>query len=213
MTPFADWGTLLLETDLDRLVIARLRMWLPTYLSRAEDERDLANGLLARPVDGAYENTLEDDTFPDSRLPAVLVTTAQTEGNPSHMEGGRYAADWRCNVSVIVRGRTPSETREIASVFGGCVRRILIQQQLSDDIGVLWRASNVAPVVDQTDQGRYLAAALNRFTLLVNEAVSGDGPIIPTVDDPPYPPPGDPNETYDPLLPVTNVTTTIETRS
>jgi hypothetical protein len=184
MTPFADWGTLLLETDLDRLVIARLRMWLPTYLSRAEDERDLANGLLARPVDGAYENTLEDDTFPDSRLPAVLVTTAQTEGN-----------------------------REIASVFGGCVRRILIQQQLSDDIGVLWRASNVAPVVDQTDQGRYLAAALNRFTLLVNEAVSGDGPIIPTVDDPPYPPPGDPNETYDPLLPVTNVTTTIETRS
>lgn len=213
MTPAADWGTTLVETDVDRAVIERLRQWLPTYLSHAEEARGLPNGLLARPVDGSFQNALEDDSFPDGQLPAVVVTTAQTEGDPETGPNRSVYAAWRCNVSVVVRGRTPPETREVAAVFGGCVRAILVHQQLSLEGEVRWRAGNVAPVADVTDQGRHLAAAINRFTVYVDEVITGDGPVIPDPDDPPYEPPGDPDQPYDPLALVTNVTTTILPRS
>jgi hypothetical protein len=171
-----DWGTCVLETDIDRLVLTRLRYWLPSYLDQAERERDLPNGEVARPNEASYQNALEDNEFPDGRLPAVLATTGRTEGEPRSMPGRAYGAMWRVQVSCIVRGRIPRETREVAAVFGGAVRRILIHQQIELDAEVRWQESEIIPVPDQTDRGRWLAAAVNRFTVYADVALDGDGP-------------------------------------
>jgi hypothetical protein len=155
--------------------------------------------------------------FPDGRLPAIVVTTAQTDGDPEPIVVGvddAYAAWWRTNASAVVRGRTPHETREVAALFGGCIRRILVNQQLS--IGSIhWMGSSVTSFPDPTGQGRYLAAAVNRFRVLTDEALTGDGPVIPLQDDPPYPPPDPttPDEPFDPLAEVRAVTTEIIARS
>jgi hypothetical protein len=218
MTAVADWGQLVVETDVDREVIAPLMLWMPTYLRQVERERDLAPHLLARPRLESYQNALEDLSFPDARLPAIVVTTAQTEGDPEPQIAGlddAYAAAWLVRVSAVVRGRTPPETREIAALVSGCVRRILVNQATA--LGKMrWLGSLVTPVPDTTDTGRYLAAGVTRWSLLVDEAISGDGPVIPEPDDPQYPSPdpeGNPDEVFDPLAEVRAVTTQIVARS
>lgn len=199
--PLTSWANQFVETDLDRAVILRLRQWLPTYLREAERQRGLPQNTLARPKEGSYQNALEDDEFPDAQLPAVVVTTAATEGDPENNGDRDVFAAWRCNVSVIVRGKTPTETREVAAVFGGCIRAILWQQQLDLEGEVRWRAGNVAPVADVTDQGRHLAAAINRFTVYVDGVMEGEGPMVPSPDLP-----------YDPIGVVQKVTTTVNKR-
>jgi hypothetical protein len=215
--PVADWGTCVVETDIDRELLAPLMLWLPTFLSQLERERELPAYLLARPQLESFQNVLEDNTFPDGRLPAIVATTAQTEGTPEPTVVGvdaAYGATWRSNVSAVVRGRTPHETREIAALMSGCVRRILVTQP--NALGTVhWMGSLVTPFPDPSGQGRYLAAGVNRFQVIVDEALTGDGPLIPVGDDPPYPPPdpSQPDQPYDSLAQVRAVTTEIITRS
>jgi hypothetical protein len=216
--PVADWGAIVVETDIDRSMIKQLMRWMPTYLTHTELARDLPAYLLARPNLESYQNALEDDTFPDGRLPAIVVQTAQMEGEPEPRlvdTDVAYSAIMRSNVSVVVRGRTPPETREVAALFGGAVRAILVQQQT--DIGLVrLTGTMVVPYPDATGEGRYLAAAVNQFTVQVDAFLTGDGPIDPMVGDPDYPPPdpvGNPDQPYDPLAVVRTVTTQVIARS
>jgi hypothetical protein len=214
--PAADFGLQVVETDIDRLVLTQLHKWLPTYLAQAERDRDLPNRLLARPTPQSYQNTLQDASFPEGQLPAIVATTAQSEQTKTY-PGRRYGATFNVAVSAVVRGRNAPETREIAAVFGGCIRAILIQQQIELDCEVRWQGGLVLPVPDQADEdARWLAAGLNRFLVLADTVQSGDGPVEPTEGDPPYPPPdpeGDPDTPYDPLATVGLVTTEVIPRS
>lgn len=208
--PAADWGIALAETDVDRAVLGSLMRWMPSYLSRAETERGLQRYLFARPRASSYQNSMEDTTFPDGRLPAIVVTTAQTDQVTKNPHW-RHSADFAVVVSCIVRGRTVFEARDAASIFGMCVRRILVHQQTDIEGEVNWDASSIIPVPDTTDNGRWLAASLNRFTLYADEVLTGDGPVEPDPDDPPYPPPdpSDPDADYADLARIGAVETTI----
>jgi hypothetical protein len=216
--PVADWGTVVVETDVDREVIRPLMMWMPTYLAQLERERTMLPHLLARPKLESYQNSLEDLSFPDAMLPAIVVTTAQTDGEPEPTIVGvddAYSANFLVRVAAVVRGRTPPETRELAALFSGCVRRVLVNQ--GTVLGkARWLGSLVTPVPDTTDKGRYLAAGVSRWSVWVDEAISGDGPVIPEPGDPPYPPPdpmNNPDDPFDPLAEVRTVTTDIIARS
>jgi hypothetical protein len=213
----ADFGVLVVETDIDRALIKTLRMWLPRYIAELERERaDVLQGQrIARPEQASYQNVLEDDDFPDGSLPAILVTTA----SPSQVErysDERYAAQWTTRVSAVVRGKTGAEAREVAALYAGSVRRILVDQPFEDLEGrCFWvPGGGVQPVADETDKGRYLAAGISQFDVIVDEVLGGSGPVLPTPDDPPYPDlDPDPDVPFDPLAVVTGVTTTITARS
>lgn len=212
MSIHADFGPLIVETDVDGAVIGTLKLWLPTYLAQAERDRGLASRTLARPKPESYANTLEDDEFLDHRLPAILVTTASAPAF-TRMAGGVYEAIWTVAVSSVVRGDYPSITREIASVFNGCVRLCLTQQGHLDDFanGVRAVSSNLARVSDSTDQGRFLAVGVSAFQVRTENVMDDDlGPVVPggPYDDPD--PAEDPDTPYEPLVNVSSVTTTIE---
>lgn len=181
VVPRADFGPMIVETDIDRAAVKNLRLWLPTYLSWAEKKRGLKPGLLARPRPESYQNTLEDDKFPDAALPAILVTTAQTEADAEFGTDACYYAVWRCVVTAVVRGEVPAQTREVASVFGGCVRLIMVQHALGLGGGeTKWKRGRVAPVADASDGGRHLAASISQFSVYVDRVLqAGVGPIEP----------------------------------
>jgi hypothetical protein len=222
-TPAADFGSVIVETDIDRLVLRQIKHWLPTYLTEAERQRNLPARLLARPKDQSYQNVLTDAEFPDAQLPGIVVTASEATGTKSFAGRHHYAANFDVAVSAVVRGRTPPETREVAAVFGGCIRWLLVQQQLDAayesapdgmvDHELRWEGGSIIPVPDQNDtDGRYLAAAINRFIVMVDAVITGDGPAL--ID--PYPPPdpdNDPDTPYDPLSTVAAVVTTITPRS
>lgn len=205
------WGLLVTEVDVDAAVVKTLRKWMPMYLAQVERERELPPGTLARPKDGSFVNTIEDDEFHDHPLPAVIVTTANTNAEP--MEDGRhsFSAGWRVIVSSVVRGRTAPETRALAAIFSACVRRVLLQQPDLDSFaaGVDWISSGLQPVVDTSDSGRYLAAGINEFVVYVDSVVDGArGPTASSVVDGsegPYSPPDPENDPDSPLNPLSAV--------
>jgi hypothetical protein len=197
MTTPADFGPFIIETDVDRALLGTLAFWLPTYLSQVERERDMVHGALARPTSDSYANTLDDDEWLDHRLPAVVCTTAATRDTPNIEGGWEYEVAWLCVVSTVVRGRTPAETRAVAALLGGTVRRVLVQQQSLAGAGepfadsTQWVRSHVLPVPDATSSGRYLAACVNEFEVRTSNVVDASvGPL---------PDPGvDPDIVYDP---------------
>jgi hypothetical protein len=208
----ADFGPLIINTDIDNAVIDHVKLWLPTYLAQIERERGQSIGRYNRPKDRSYDSVLTDDEFPDHVLPAILVTSADTQGDPAKDGDGNYYAAWNVNVSCVVRGRRPRETREIAAIFEGAVRRIMVRQDIPVDGEVRWTGSSVRSVNDKSGKGRYLAAGLGAFVFYVDKVVQeGNGPGYP--DNGPYSPPdpvGDPNAPFDPLVQVTSVSSQID---
>jgi hypothetical protein len=217
MVMAADFGPMTVETDIDVAVVQTLRLWLPTYLAQAERERDLAVRLLARPRPQNYANTLEEDEFLDHQLPAVIVTTAAPSGEPNMDGNGVYYAGFRVTVSAICRGRTPPETRALAALYGGCVRRVMVQQALTAiDGAARWVGGRGVAPVATTDEGRYLAASINEFVVYADGVVqAGVGPEVPSGENNPYDPPDpteNPDEPFDPLVAVSKVEFDLTTR-
>jgi hypothetical protein len=189
LTSFADFGPLMIATDVDDAAVGKLALWLPTYLGQVEVERGLTPGSLPRPVDSSYANTLSDDEFPDHMLPAVIVTTADTPTAPVVAADGSYEATWHMVVSCVIRGRTPPQTRANAALLEGCVRRALVQNGVFHRRDAKWKGSSVAPVFDRSKAGRYLAAGICQFDVFVDKVVQRDvGPVAPDAE--PYLPLG-----------------------
>jgi hypothetical protein len=212
---FADFGPLVIEPDVDAAVLETLRTWMPTMLRVIEEERDLAPGLLRRIGPSSYQTSVEDDDFPNPTLPAILATTAKTREAPVKDGNGMYTVPWVVVVSAIVRGRTPAETRWLAGAFGGCVRRVLTSY---GDLGGFanqtdWVAGDIRRLDDPLKKERHLAAGINEFTVFVDNVVQEfAGPEWPDAPGEIYPPfdPSDPDAPYDPLVPVSDVITTIQ---
>jgi len=201
-----DFGPLITAVDVDAKVIDLLQTWLPTYLRQLERERPtvITEGLFDLPKDDNYANVLDDDEFPDHRLPAILVTSAETADPPTKNGDGIYTAGWTVTISSVVRGRTPAETRWIASMFEGSVRRLMVHHPPPFDGEVRWIGSNTAAVADPSGAGRYLAAGMGQYVVYIDKVVQeGVGPIGPGPYDPGDP--DDPMTPYDPPVTVGSV--------
>lgn len=197
----ADWGPLVIATDIDMALLTKLEDWLDTYLVQGAKERSLGYEL-AKP--NSFSNVLETDEFLDHQLPAILVTTADTakvKGGPNH----KYEAVWRVTVSAVCRGRKAQESRFNAAVTEGAVRRTLLQKARTNDgplNDIKWTGVKVAPVAEATGKGRYLAAGIGTYNVSTDYAAQGfGGPDIPN------------EHAYLDLATVTDVTTTVEPES
>jgi hypothetical protein len=202
---YADFGPLVIATDIDDAIIATLRRWLPTYLWYVEQERGITHGSLPRPVAASFANTLSDDEFPDHILPAIMVTTAGTT-EATILADGMYTATFLTTISCVLRGQKPPETRHSASLYEGCIRRALVQNgSLGGAVAkTKYVPTNpmVGPVADRKRAGRYLAAGMARFHVYVDQIVQqGVGPILPDA------------EPYDALAIVSDVTTVVDGES
>jgi hypothetical protein len=207
----ADFGPLVVETDVDKAILAVLELWLPTHLSQVERERHLSPHTLARPTAASYSNVLEDAEFLDHGLPAILVTTAESTDYHRGPEG-LYSASYRSVVSCVVRGRSGPESREVGALFAGAVKRSIAQNADLDGIATqsLLESSSLQPVADSTDKGRYLVVAQSHWNVYVDDVLqSRAGPAVPAspYDDPD--PVGTPDTPFEPLVTVTEITSDI----
>jgi hypothetical protein len=184
-SPIVSLGTLgpvVLADDVDMAVLGALRMWMPTYLNPMAQKVPTTKQL---PRPRTYTNTVENIEWLDHQLPAIVVETSQaiaTRGGPD----SQYAVDWRTAVSVIVRGRNPSATRRLASIFIGATTLCVVQKAKTADVidDLRYMSMTLGPVPDATDsRSRYLAGATAIFTTMTNYAVRGrGGPAIPDAD-------------------------------
>jgi hypothetical protein len=207
---YGELGPLITNVDLDEIVIGWLTEWFPYHQRWLEAERGMDPFFLGAPVQ--ISSVMDDEEMPDRALPAVYVTSAETVGAPVMDMDRSWAASWRVRVSAVQRGNNGTHTRRLAAYSEGIVRRIMLAPQDSFDGEVRWLASNVAPVVDRTGGGRYLAAGISDYAVFLDHVVQcGIGPTVPE-DMNPYPPPTDPAAPLEPYVPVSTVTTEVRTK-
>lgn len=176
----ADWGPLVIATDLDDATMAQLRKWMPTYLRRVVSERSLPFNLA---LPRTYGNTFAGQEFLDHQLPAVVAVAARG----SSMRGGpnkAYEGIWTLEVATIVRGKRPPATRFLAALYEGVTRRIMVQQAGGTPLDhVVPTAMRYEQVPDGTKQGRWLLAGVSVFEVRTDKIVAPSaGPDIPDAD-------------------------------
>ena len=177
----ANWGPLVIGTDIDDQMLATLKTWMPTYLRQARLERELSfNPALPR----TYANTFEGHEFLDHQLPALVCTTASlqaTAGGPNIPVGGV----WQSLVACVVRGKRPAATRYLAALYGGTVARVVLQKARGDALNDMRLSSaRYEQVPDVTGQSRWLLAAVHQFNVFTDEiAQPWAGPDIPDADE------------------------------
>jgi hypothetical protein len=200
-TGTANFGPLIAITDVDGYVLDALWAWVPTYLKQLEIERELVVGSLARPKTRDIASALTDYEFEDHQMPAILATTAATVGEPHKHADGSWEAQFRVNISCIVRGQRPARARTLAAYYEGTIRRIIAQQAVPGASRIRWAGSQISPIPQLSTEGRYLVAGITMFTLTVDSAHLSGGNVGPTVPE---------LDTYFPSAPADTVTTTVE---
>ena len=176
----ANWGPLVIGTDIDDAVLATLRTWMPTYLRQDRLERDLSfNPALPR----TYANTFEGHEFLDRQLPAIVCTTAAlavTQGGSNIPVGGM----WTSLVACVVRGKRPAATRYLAALYGGTVARVMLHKARGGVLNDMRLSSaRYEQVPDVTGQSRWLLAAVHQFSVFTDEIVQPfAGPDVPDAE-------------------------------
>jgi hypothetical protein len=175
---YADWGPLVASTDVDEKILELARTWMPTYLRRLKEERDLE---LQNPRE--YATMLTDEELLDHPLPAVVSKTAEMASAQGGMEK-MYAGEWTTEVSVSVRGRDPRETRRTASVFEAVTRRLLTQHGRGTPLDwIHYTGMRLDQVPGDDRAGRYVLKATSIFQVWTNQIVDPTaGPDIPDAD-------------------------------
>jgi hypothetical protein len=208
MTYNAEFGPLVLNTDIDDEVVSMLRTWLPLHLFALVVERSLAAGFLERPKPNSYVAHLDDSEFPDERLPVISVASANTVGTPEKDGAGLYYADWQVDVRIITRAHDAANLRRRLGLYEGAIRRILTQQPLNGEIvvGSTRFQGMEATQVARRSATDWLGALVSHYICSVDAVVHGGvGPHVPNTPYPDPDPVGDPNEPYEGYVQVQDV--------
>jgi hypothetical protein len=172
VTAIANWGPLVIGTDVDDAVISTMQKWAPTYLKQAKLARNLS---YTPAMYRTYANTFAGQEFLDHQLPALVAVTAQATAT----RGGRnmpYEATWTTRVATVVRGKRPAATRFLASLYEGVQRQVILQKVCANPAdgpanSVHWQGTAYELVPDGTGQGRYLLAATSVLQVFTDMAV------------------------------------------
>lgn len=187
VAPFADFGENVAFHEVDDVVIATLRKWLPTYIRHVNETRNPPTPLSA-PKDNNYASVLDPDWIKDHRLPGVFAATAKTVGTPKVTADGKYITTFLVVVSAVARARNPQETRRNVSLFELACRMVLVQQKDLGGfaLGTKWvQGAGVRPINDPQGKGRWIAEGASQYWVMVESAVQEDtGPTVP--DQAPY---------------------------
>jgi hypothetical protein len=182
----ANWGPLIIGTDVDDAVLAALTKWMPTYLAQIKTERNLS---FTPALPRTYSNTFAGQEFLDHQLPALIVVTAQSTVTRGGMNMP-YEGTFALRVASVVRGKRPPATRFLAALYEGVVRRLVLQKARGDGTNGTGAAGPIndlhymglryEEVPDGTGAGRYTLAALSLFEVFSDQIVQPfGGPNIP----------------------------------
>ena len=179
------FGPLVLSTDVDARLLGAMQEWMPTYLGEMRDRAVVENAATPR----SYTNTIESAEV--SRQPTAVDQRDHDGGCQRHRRREHVVtSEWRTIASAVLRGRRPAEARRrLASIYGGLVLMIALQQGRDDVVVNSIRADTCAieSIPDPILSGRYLCLYQNTLLIHTDVAVRGDtGPTVP--DMPAYVP-------------------------
>lgn len=190
MTASPVFGRIVIASDVETALVDTLQAWLPTYL--AELERRTGRDPGAVPMVKSWRRSNRFYRFPQDQLPAAIVISPGTTGQPERRGAGTIDAWWRIGIAIVCSANTPEATNELAKLYAAAVRTAVLQQPslAGDPADPHPFAAKVLFVGEVTDDvpAEYLevgCTAQVEFDVLVEGiADTTAGPAAPTVDTP-----------------------------
>jgi len=117
---------------LTRAVLNTLKLWYPRYLREIEYQRpDLVSGKI--PVPKTYVERWTFDSYPDDKIPAVIVVSPGMADQPRRDGDGTVSGWWAIGVGVIAAASTEDNSERLAKIYGAAARSILSQKGWLDE--------------------------------------------------------------------------------
>lgn len=176
------YGPLVSASDVEEGVIAHLRLWLPAYLREVDRRYDIEEPGL--PSIRSYSTVNEFKKWPEEQIPAVIVISPGTDGEPKREGDGTYRTKWTVGTAVVVSARDQASTNRIAKLYGLAVRAAILQHQKLGELNaesVEWNAERYDNV--RRESNRTIAAANLIFGVQIRGTINSlAGPIVPPPD-------------------------------
>ena len=184
------FGRILTGEQVEDAVVATLQLWMETYL--AEVERQTSRPLRSLPLPRSYQVAQEFMKWPEEIIPAVVVVSPGTDGDPVMRGDGRYEATWTVGVAIVVAAATRNDTHSLAMAYSAAVRAALTQRPSLGGFaaGTTWGGESYDDL--PSEDARSLQAGYQIFNVTVEDVMNARGgppAAVPAVD--PYVDPGD----------------------
>ncbi len=176
----------------ERAAEATLTRWLRHYLAEAARQ----DGHVDTDPRPAFPRSISTFTrftsWQEMQLPAVLIVSPGTVGEPTRSGRGEWSAWWRLGVWALVGASDAQATRRLAHRYAAAIRTCLLSHPTLD--GACDRLDWMGETYDQvdTDAARTLTAAGVDLRVHMTD-VAGQGPrVMPAPEPDPWKPwPGD----------------------
>lgn len=173
-------------SQLTRSVLATLKLWFPTYIRDIELKRGWEQGLIPPPR--TYVERWTFDSYPDDKMPAVVVVCPGMAEAPKSDGDGTVNGWWALGVGIIAAASTEDNSERLAKVYGAAARLILSQKGWLDEtaeyngIDILDETYSDIPDIEQARTMRS-AHVIARVQVL-NMWNKFGGPAAPDPPDP-----------------------------
>lgn len=198
----ADFGPIIDKGYIERSLVERSKLWLPTYLSEMERRTDREPQSL--PHVRSWPTHNEFEALPgEEQLPMCVIVSPGLASDPIKSGEGTYRAVWQVAFALVVSARDLDASRDLAGVYSAAVRTMAVQRAFRRGLGyrsIDWTGERYDDL-DINDE-RTLAVARITFNVDVDRVAN-----IKAGPDAPVPLP-DHHEPYE--LPVEIQTTHVE---
>jgi hypothetical protein len=116
---------------LTRAAIATLKTWFPTYIKEIEIQRGYRTGEIPKPK--TYAERWAFDSYPDDKMPAVIVVSPGMSDPPRRDGDGTASGWWILGVGIIAAASTEDNSERLAKIYGAGARTILEQKGWLDE--------------------------------------------------------------------------------
>jgi hypothetical protein len=177
------FGPLFVPGIAERQVLAHLEAWLSTYLAEVERQNDLTPGTLKRPQ--FYGASVEADTHPGEALPAIIVVSPGTEGEPIREGDGTWSAWYQFTIVAMIMAPDEIAVREMAGYYAAAIRGAVLQHAAIGGLAdAVWWLGEEYQGEPGAQRNRTRGAALVHFRFKIPNIVDQSLGISEPPDDP-----------------------------
>lgn len=174
------YGDFVTATDIEELILANLRLWLPSYLGEVGAHAGKARAdLPGIKTWGAPQGDL--NTRPENTFPHLAVVSPGTDSAPTVDGEGTYRASWQLEVTVIANATGFAATDRLSKAYAAAVTLAMVQQHPGTPVErISWLGDTYDDLPSNPDSDRSLVAATSRFSVIVSGVMNREaGPLEP----------------------------------
>jgi hypothetical protein len=192
LTYDANYGPLWAFTDVEELILAHYKKWLPQWLTARERKVGIFPGAISRPKSYIVKQMFT--ALPgEEQTPLVIVVSDGFSAEPTRRGTGVWNSGMRVGIAVMCMGADGGQARALCGHYQAALLGVALKHQAVDEAGMVHLSDFVDLKIENIDEeavGRSLCAVRMELVYTINDFVEDMNPpdyvpdsITPDPDD------------------------------